>query len=137
MEENFSILIYKTGPSGILSLRITSDWIEYKKVIRTRKKDGAGFDEEEQAPKMLTDDVLIYRIYKELYLPRKKALDADYKALNTADPRELGHTKSSSRTKINIVDGDFTCDFDLACQKYADTAKELTRDILQLVQEKI
>ena len=72
MEENFSILIYKTGLSGILSLRITSDWIEYKRIIRTRKKDGAGFDEEEQAPKMLTDDVLIYRIYKELYLPRKK-----------------------------------------------------------------
>ena len=137
MEENFSILIYKTSTSGILSLRITSDWIEYKRVIRTRKKDGAGFDEEEQAPKMLTDDVLIYRIYKELYLPRKRALDADYKGLNTADPRELGYVKSSSRTKLNIVDGDFTCDFDLACKKYAETAKELARDILQLVQEKI
>ena len=128
MEENFSILIYKTSASGILSLRITSDWIEYKK---------SDADGKEQAPKMLTDDVLIYRIYKELYLPRRKALDADYKGLNTADPRELGHAKSSSRTKLNIVDGDFTCDFDLACKKYAETAKELARDILQLVQEKI
>ncbi len=137
MNDNFTILIYKTSAKGVLSLRVTCDWIEYKQVIRVRKADGGGFEEEEKAPKLLTDDNLIFRIYKELYSPRKKALDVDYKGLNMANPRELEYVKVSGRTKINIVDGDFTCDFDLNCKQFTETARELAFDILQAVQEKL
>ena len=137
MNENFTILIYKTGAKGILSLRVTCDWIEYRQTVKVRKAEGAGFEEKEMAPKILTDDNLIFRIYNELYLPSKRALDSDYKGLNVANPHELTYKKASGRTKINIVDGDFTCDFDLNCEQYADAARKLAFDILQAVQENL